>query len=401
MNRILGLSVYHADASAAALVDGRFVAGVEEERFRRVKHWAGFPEQAIRFCLEEMTGGDLGGITSLAVARQPRAYLARKAALVLRHPRSLRRALGRARNLRQVASLETRIAEAFGGPPPRLHPVEHHLAHVASAFFCSPFEEAMCLTVDGFGDFVSTMLAVGRGSTVEVLDRVHFPHSLGLFYTAVTQFLGFPGFGDEYKVMGLAAYGEASFTEPLGRMVPPRPDGTFALDLRYFRHLSEGVDMTWEDGAPELGTIYTPALEELLGPARRPGEELTQRHMDLAASLQAVYEDRFFHLVRALQSRTGLKRLALAGGCAMNSLANGKLFDRTGVEEVFIQSAAGDAGTSLGAALYVHHSVLGAPRDGFVMEHSYWGPAYGEPEIRQAIAAAVPGSGGRDGDWGS
>ncbi|HEV8577591.1 MAG TPA: carbamoyltransferase C-terminal domain-containing protein [Thermoanaerobaculia bacterium] len=399
MSRILGLSVYHADASAAAVVDGRFVAGVEEERFRRIKHWAGFPELAIRFCLEEMSGGDLGGITALAVARQPRAYLARKAALALRHPRSLRRALGRARNLRQVASLEERIAAAFGGPAPRLHPVEHHLAHVASAFFCSPFDEAMCLTVDGFGDFVSTMTAVGRGNTVEVLDRVHFPHSLGLFYTAITQFLGFPGFGDEYKVMGLAAYGEPSFAERLGRIVPPRPDGTFALDLRYFRHLSEGVDMTWEDGAPELGTIYTPALEELLGPARS-GEELTQRHKDLAASLQAVYEERFFSLVNALQHRTGLKRLALAGGCAMNSLANGKLFDRTGVEEVFIQAAAGDAGTSLGAALYVHHAVLGAPRDGFVMEHSYWGPGYGDGEIRQAIAAAVPGSDGRDGVWG-
>lgn len=197
MNRILGLSVYHADASAAAVVDGRFVAGVEEERFRRVKHWAGFPGQAIRFCLGEMDGGDLGGITALAVARQPRAYLARKALLALSHPRSLRRALGRARNLRQVASLEERIGATFGGPLPRLHPVEHHLAHVASAFFCSPLEEAMCLTVDGFGDFVSTMMAVGRGSSLEVLDRVHFPHSLGLFYTAITQFLGFPGFGDE------------------------------------------------------------------------------------------------------------------------------------------------------------------------------------------------------------
>ncbi len=399
MNRILGLSVYHADASAAAVVDGRFVAGVEEERFRRIKHWAGFPEQAIRFCLEELNGGDLGGVTALAVARQPRAYLARKAALALTHPRSLRRALGRARNLRQVASLEERIATKFGGPVPRLHPVEHHLAHVASAFYCSPFEEAMCLTVDGFGDFVSTMMAVGRGSSLQVLDRVHFPHSLGLFYTAVTQFLGFPGFGDEYKVMGLAAYGEPSFADRLGRIVPPRPDGTFALDLRYFRHLSEGVDMTWEDGAPELGTIYTPALEELLGPARRPGEELTQRHKDLAASLQAVYEERFFSLVNALQRRTGLKRLALAGGCAMNSLANGKLFEHTSVEDVFIQAAAGDAGTSLGAALYVHHAVLGAARNGFVMEHSYWGPAYDEEEIRRAIGEALPGSAGRDGSW--
>jgi carbamoyltransferase len=398
--RVLGLSVYHADASAAAVVDGRFVAGVEEERFRRVKHWAGFPEQAIRFCLEEMSGGDLGGVTALAVARQPRAYLARKALLVLSHPRSARRALGRVRNLGQVASLEERIAGAFDARTPPLHPVEHHLAHVASAFFCSPFDEAMCLTVDGFGDFVSTMMAVGRGGTVEVLGRVHFPHSLGLFYTAITQYLGFPGFGDEYKVMGLAAYGEPSFAERIGRLVPARPDSSFRLDLRYFRHLSEGVDMTWEDGAPELGTIFTPLLEELLGPARRPGEELTQRHKDLAASLQQVYEDRFFALVTALQRRTGLKRLALAGGCAMNSLANGKLFDRTGVEEVFIQAAAGDAGTSLGAALYVHHAVLGAPRDGFVMEHSYWGPAYGEREIRRAIAEAVAGSAGRDGAWG-
>jgi carbamoyltransferase len=400
LSRILGLSVYHPDASAAAVADGRFVAGVEEERFRRIKHWAGFPEQAIRFCLEEMTGGDLAGVTALAVARQPRAYLARKALLALSHPHSLRRALGRARNLRQVAALEERIGGVFGGTVPRLYPVEHHLAHVASAFFCSPFEEAMCLTVDGFGDFVSTMMAVGRGNAIEVLDRVHFPHSLGLFYTAITQFLGFPGFGDEYKVMGLAAYGEPRFAAEAGRLVPPRPDGTFALDLRYFRHLSEGVDMTWEDGSPDLGTIYTPAIERLLGPARRPGEELTQRHKDLAASLQQIYEDRFFALVRALQRRTGLKRLALAGGCAMNSLANGRIFDRTDVEEVYIQSAAGDAGTSLGAALYAHHALLGAPRDGFVMEHSYWGPAYGEAAIRQAITAALPASAGRDGVWG-
>ncbi|HEX4961534.1 MAG TPA: carbamoyltransferase N-terminal domain-containing protein, partial [Thermoanaerobaculia bacterium] len=217
-SRILGLSAFHADASAAAVTDGRFVAGVEEERFRRIKHWAGFPEQALRFCLGEL-GGGLGEVDALAVSRQPRAYLVRKAFLALSHPRSLGRALGRARNLRQVASLEERIAGAFGSPVPRLHPVEHHLAHVASAFFCSPFEEAMCLSVDGFGDFVSTMLAVGRGSRVEVLQRVHFPHSLGQLYTAVTQYLGFPGFGDEYKVMGLAAYGEPRYLDEVRRIL--------------------------------------------------------------------------------------------------------------------------------------------------------------------------------------
>jgi len=396
---ILGLSAFHADASAAALVDGRFVAGVEEERFRRVKHWAGFPRQALAFCLDEL-GGDLGGVSALAVSRQPRAYLLRKAALALSHPRSLRRAASRAANLAQVAALEQRIAAAFGGGrAPRLHAVEHHLAHIASAFFCSPFEEAACLSVDGFGDFVSTMLAVGRGHRVEVLERVHFPHSLGQLYTAVTQYLGFPGFGDEFKVMGLAAYGEPAFAAQLGGVAPALPDGTFRLDLRYFRHLAEGVDMTWDDGAPVLAPLFTPALERLLGPSRRPGEELTQRHRDVAASLQRVYEERFFALVRAVTRRTGLTRLALAGGCAMNSLANGKLFERTGVEDVYIQAAAGDAGTALGAALWVHHAVGGAPRD-FVMEHCYWGPAYGETEVRQAIAAAIPGCGGSDGTWG-
>jgi carbamoyltransferase len=398
VSRVLGVSAYHADASAAAVAGGRFVAGVEEERFRRIKHWAGFPEQALRYCLDEL-GGDMGEVAALAVSRQPRAYLFRKALLALSHPRSLGRAASRVRNLAQVSSLEERVAAAFGRSP-KLHPVEHHLAHVASAFFCSPWEEAMCLTVDGFGDFVSTMMAVGRGNRVEVLDRVCFPHSLGLFYTAITQYLGFHGFGDEYKVMGLAAYGEPSFASQLRHVVPARSDGSFRLDLRYFRHLSEGVEMTWDDGEPKQGLVFTLALEELLGPARRPGEELAQRHKDMAASLQQVYEERFFALVRALQRRTGLDRLTLAGGCAMNSLANGKLFDQTDVRDVYIQAAAGDAGTALGAALYVHHAVLGAPRDGFVMEHCYWGPAYGEDEIRRQIAERLPESGGRDGAWG-
>lgn len=400
MSRVLGLSVFHADASAAAVEDGRFVAGVEEERFRRIKHWAGYPEQALRFCLDEL-GGDLARIDALAVARKPRAYLWKKALLALSHPRSLPRAASRVRNLAQIASLEERVARTFGtAQAPPLREVEHHLAHVASAFFCSPFEEAACLTVDGFGDFVSTMMATGRGNRIEVLDRVHFPHSLGLFYSAITQFCGFLGFGDEYKVMGLAAYGEPRFAPELRRVVPATSHGTFRLDLRYFRHLSEGVEMTWDDGPPRLGLIYTPALETLLGPARRPDQELTQGYKDLAASLQAVYEERFFALVNALLKKTGLKRLALAGGCAMNSLANGKLFDRTDVSDVFIQSAAGDAGTALGAALYVAHAELSAPR-GFVMEHSAWGPRYGLDEIRAAIAARIPESGGRDGRYAS
>ncbi len=398
---ILGLSAYHADAAAAAVVDGRFVAGVEEERFRRVKHWAGFPEQALRWCVDEAVGGDPREVELFAVARRPRAYLVRKAWLALTHPRSLPRAAGRLRNLMQIEAMAGRVGTALGlEKSPRLLPVEHHLAHLASAFFCSPFEDAACLSVDGFGDFVSTMIAHGRGNRIDVLDRVTFPHSLGVFYSAMTQYLGFLGFGDEYKVMGLAAYGEPRFTRELDQLVPAREDGTFRLDLRFFRHLSEGVEMTWEEGAPEQGLLFTPALEQLLGPARRRDEELDQRHKDLAASMQAVYEERFFALVRRTLADTGSRKLALAGGCALNSLANGKLFDRTDVEDVFIQSAAGDSGTSLGAALWAHHVALGQPRDGWVMEHSHWGPAYDEAAVRAALAAGIPGSEGRDGRCG-
>lgn len=396
---IVGLSVHHPDAAVAAVVGGAFVAGVEEERFRRVKHWAGFPERSLRWAVREL-GGDARQIGAFAVARQPRRYLFRKAGLVLANPVSVVRAARRARNLTQVAETGTSVARALGlVSTPRVLAVEHHLAHLASAFYCSPFEEAACLSVDGFGDFVSTMLAHGRGNRIEVLRRVHFPHSLGLFYTALTQFLGFARFGDEYKVMGLAAYGEPRFVGELEQVVPAQADGTFQLDLSYFRHLSEGVDFTWEDGRPSLGSIFTPRLEELLGPRRRPDEELTDRHMALAASMQRVYEERFFALVRAVLAATDCRRLALAGGCALNSLANGKLFERTDVQEVFIQSAAGDAGTALGAALYAHHDLLGNPRSGFVMEHSAWGPVYGEEEIRRAIAAALPGSEGRDGSY--
>lgn len=399
--KLIGLSAFHPDAAAAAVADGRFVAGVEEERFRRVKHWAGFPERAVQWCCDEL-GGEARSLGGVAVARQPRAYLARKAWLALTHPRSLPRAAGRARNLGQVAGVGEQAARALGLPAaPRVFAVEHHLAHLASAFYCSPFDEAACLSVDGFGDFVSVMIARGRDNRLEVLDRVHFPHSLGLFYAAMTQFLGFPHFGDEYKVMGLAAYGEPAFVEPVGRIVPARPDGTFALDLAYFRHLSEGVDFHWgEDGVPHQGTLFTPKLAELLGPPRDPREEVGQRHRDLAASLQRVYEERFFALVRRALALTGSRNLALAGGCGLNSLANGRLFAQTDVAEVFIQAAAGDAGTSLGAALYAHHDLLGNPRNGWVMEHASWGPEYGEAEIRGAIGERIAGSEGRDGRYG-
>jgi carbamoyltransferase len=267
---------------------------------------------------------------------------------------------------------------------PRLHWVEHHPAHLASAFFVSPFEEAAVCAIDGSGDFVTTSLAVGRGSRLDVLEEVFFPHSLGVFYLAITQYLGFLGYGDEFKVMGLAAYGEPEYREALRRLVRLERGGRFELDLSYFRHHTDAVTMTWDEGEPALGAVYTDKLETLLGPARRPEDPLTPRHEAIAASLQAVFEETAFHVLTALHARTRLRRLCLAGGCAMNSVLNGKIRERTPFEALFVQPAATDSGTALGAALHLWHQVLREPRR-FVMDHGFWGPEFGEVEVSRVL----------------
>jgi carbamoyltransferase len=252
----------------------------------------------------------------------------------------------------------------------------------------SGFDEAACLSIDGFGDFVSTMRAVGSDRELEVLDRIEFPHSAGLFYTAVTQYLGFLKYGEEWKMMGLAPYGQPRYVEQLQQVIHPTGGGKFELNLDYFRHHDEGVQMTWDDGSPELGRVFSDKLVELLGPARDPEDpEFFGKWADIARSAQAVYEQIFFHVLNDLHARTKLNRLAMAGGCALNSVANGKIFERTPFREVFVQPAAGDNGTAIGAAFYVEHAVLGRPR-GFVMEHAYTGPRFSDAAIESAIERA-------------
>lgn len=389
---ILGINAFHGDSAAVLLRDGALLAGVEEERLNRVKHWAGFPAKAIGAVLHE-TGSALAEVQHAAVSRNPKAHLLRKALFAFRRHPDLGVIRSRLANLRKVEELSGYLGELRdGGPPFRgtVHHVEHHRAHLASAFFSSPFEQAACVTLDGFGDFLSSMSAVGRGSRLEILDEVMFPHSLGILYTAVTQLLGFPKYGDEYKVMALAAYGTPAFLPQFRRMVRLKEDGQFETDIDYFRHASEGVTMSWSDGEPILGPLWSPRLEAELGPARDPGSDLTDRHRDLAATLQAVYEEAFFHRLDWLQRKTGMKALCLAGGCAMNSVANGKIFEKTRFTDVFVQPAAGDAGTALGAAQYVWHEILGRPR-GFTMEHSYWGPEFAESRILAAVRERIPG----------
>jgi len=387
---ILGLNAYHGDAAAALLIDGELVAAAEEERFNRVKHCAGFPEQAAAWCLADagLTPDDLDHV---AVSRDPRANLGRKLMRTIRHGASARYLKARLENAAKVRDTKAALAKALGVDPgalrAELHNVEHHQAHVASAFFVSPFEDAAVLSVDGFGDFASTMLAEGHGSHYEILDRVLFPHSLGIFYTAVTQWLGFPKYGDEGKVMGLAPYGDP--VKHLDRMRElVRLDGSlFELGLDYFTHDKEGVDMTWDEASPSIGRIFSDRMIEAFGPAREPRAELTETHEDVAAALQAMLEEAYLHLVRVLWERTRIANICLAGGVALNAVANGRIRLETPFEEVYVQPAAGDSGTAVGSAYWVWNQHLGRPR-GFVMEHAYTGPGYADEECAAAIGAA-------------
>jgi carbamoyltransferase len=396
---ILGLNAYHGDVSAALVCDGRLVAAIEEERYSRIKHVAGFPHQAIAGCLE------IGGIAAtdvdwFAVSRDPRAHLWRKARYLLANrPKGM---VGdRARNLVKLRSMPDTIAASLGLDPAavrkRVVAVEHHPAHLASAAFVSPFDSAAVVAIDGFGDFVSTSWGVVNGTAIDVRGRVFFPHSLGLLYLAVTQYLGFHQYGDEFKVMGLAPYGEPRYARELATLVAVADDGTFRLDLSYFRHWSDGVQMTWDAGEPTMGKVFTPKLEALLGPPRRPDEPIGGKHEAIAASLQQVFEDATMKVLAHVRRATGQPRLCYAGGCAMNSVANGKIRERTGFNDVFVQPAAGDNGTALGAAFDVWHRRSKAPR-AFVMEHGYWGPESSDAAIGATLdraASAITAAGCR------
>jgi carbamoyltransferase len=394
---VLGVNAFHGDASACLVIDGRLVAAAEEERFVRVKHWAGFPTEAIRFCLRS---ADLPAdrVDAIAINRNPRANLLRKLLFALASRPRLSAVADRVRNAGKVRDLrsafESSVDLGSGLLAARVRHIEHHQAHLASTFLVSPFEKAAVVSVDGFGDFVSTMIARGEGHRITAFDRVTFPHSLGLLYLALTQYLGFPEYGDEYKVMGLAAYGEPEFADALRRLVRIRPRGRFELDLGYFRHHAHGVTMTWDGGAPILGPVFSDELVRLLGPARAAGEPVTARHQNIAASLQAIYEDIFFHVLNAAYDRARDKAVCLAGGCALNSVANGQIVARTPFEQVYIPPAPADAGGAIGAALSVWHTTSQRARS-FVMDRHDWGPEFSDSEVaielhkRQETLAAL------------
>ncbi|HSY58554.1 MAG TPA: carbamoyltransferase C-terminal domain-containing protein [Terriglobales bacterium] len=391
---ILGINAYHANASAAIVADGQLLAAVEEERLNRVKYAAGLPALAIQYCLDQ-AGVKLTEVDHIAIPRDPRARLGTKLRFAIRMPRF---AFERARVMARFAGIREDLASAFEVAPETIraqfHRIEHHTAHMASAYFVSPFERSAVLSADGLGDFASAMWAVGEGPRMRALGEITFPHSLGMYYTALTQYLGFWKFGDEYKVMGLAAYGQPEFLEEFRHIVHADGPLSFKLGLDYFTHQNQGAEMSWRDASqtPVLGQLFSPYLEKRLGPTRKAEEPLEQRHLNLAASMQTALEEVLAAHWVALAKKTGEKSLCLAGGVAFNCLANGKIFDRSPFERVYVQPAAGDAGLSVGAAFAVELQVLGRPRQ-FVMSHAGWGPEFSQQEIRTALESAGASNG--------
>jgi carbamoyltransferase len=387
---ILGLNMFHADASAAIVVDGEVKFAVAEERLNRHKHFGGFPALAVKACLDAV-GAKMSDVEHVAVGQDSDANLTKKVQYALANPSKILnfiRLRQRKEAIRDVRSLLANALEIDAGQLHfQEHHLEHHIAHIASAYYCSPWEKAAGFSYDGSGDFVSTMMARCEGNEIEVLDRVFLPHSLGSVYTMVCEFIGYSKYGDEGKVMGLAPYGKDTYCEQISRIVAATENG-FQLDLDYFQPLGSNQGMqVLPDGTVQLARHFSGRMEKIFGQPRQSNTEITQRDMDLAYAVQHRFEEIFFHLLNGLHRRVPVDDLAMAGGCALNSVANGKLFDRTPFRHTYIQPAAGDEGLAIGAALHTYHSVLKQPRR-HELKHSYLGPEFSESSINSALQHA-------------
>jgi carbamoyltransferase len=394
---ILGLNMFHADASAAIVHDGEVVFAIAEERLNRRKHFGGFPALAVKACLNAV-GAKISDVDHVAIGQDSDANLAKKVQYALANPTKILNFIRLRQRKESMRDLRSLLAQALEVEPAQLrfreHHLEHHIAHIASAYYCSPWEKAAGFSYDGSGDFVSTMMARCEGNDIEVLERVFLPHSLGSVYTMICEFIGYSKYGDEGKVMGLAPYGKNNDTyrDVLNKIVASQNSG-FQLDLSYFKPLGSNAGMqVLPDGTVRLARHFSDRMEVLFGKPRDPHAEITQRDMDLAFALQQRFEEIFFHLLNYLHRQLVHKYvpcddLAMAGGCALNSVANGKLFDQTPFRRTYIQPAAGDEGLAIGAALHTYHSVLKQPRR-HELKHSYLGPEFSDSHIESSLKKA-------------
>jgi carbamoyltransferase len=379
---ILGLNMFHADASAAMIQDGEVIFAVAEERLNRIKHYAGFPSLAIKACLDA-AGAKITDVDHVAVGQDSDTNLSKKVKYALANPAKILNFIRLRQRKEAMRDVRPLIATSLDVDPAQLrfqeHHLEHHIAHIASAYYCSPWEKAAGFSYDGSGDFVSTMMARCEGNEIDVLDRVFLPHSLGSFYTMICEFIGYKKYGDEGKVMGLAPYGEETYCEQIRHILDL--NGSLALNLRYFKPLgsNEGMQIS-SDGTVSLARHFSDRMVKLFGEPRQPQSDITRRDMDLAYAMQHCFEEAFFHLLNNLHRKVPLDNLAMAGGCALNSVANGKLFARTPFNQTWIQPAAGDEGLAIGAALHTYHSVLKQPRR-YAMKNSYLGPEFSDSQI--------------------
>ena len=387
---VLGLNMFHADSSAAIVQDGKVLFAIAEERLNRVKHYGGFPSFAVRACLDA-AGARLPDVDHVAVGQDSDANLARKVQYALSKPTKILNFIRLRERKQAMKDIRGLLANALQLPADSLrfqvHNLEHHIAHIASAYYCSGWDKAAGFSYDGSGDFVSAMLARCQGNEIEVLDRIFVPHSRGSFYTMMCEFIGYKKYGDEGKVMGLAPYGRDTYCDAVKNIILRR-NGTFELDLDYFMPLGSNQGMQISgDGIVHLARHYNGKMTSVFGQPREPQGELTQREMDLAFAMQSCFEEAFFELLNRLHGKFPCDDLAMAGGCALNSVANGKLFSRTPFRRTWIQPAAGDEGLAIGAALHTYHSVLKQPRT-HVMRNSYLGPGFAESRIRAALENA-------------
>jgi carbamoyltransferase len=384
---ILGLNMFHADASAAIIDDGKVLFAVAEERLNRKKHFAGFPALAVKACLEA-AGARISDLDHVAVGQDSDAHLAKKVQYAVANPTRILNFIKMRQRKEAMRDVRSLLATSLDADASCMkfqeHHVEHHLAHIASAYYCSPWDRAAGFSYDGSGDFVSTMMARCEGNSIEVLERVFLPHSLGSFYTMLCEFIGYKKYGDEGKVMGLAPYGKDTYCEKLRQLIHLR-NGGFQLEMQYFQPLGSNQGMeVLANGSVELARHFSDRMRDLFGEPREPHSEITQRDMDLAFAMQQRFEEVFFHLLNQLYKKVPCQNLAMAGGCALNSVANGKVFTETPFRQTWIQPAAGDEGLAIGAALHTYHSVLNQPRS-YELKNSYLGSEFSDSQIEQTL----------------